>query len=268
MGGEPSAVRLANSFIGVAGVGERTERELWRAGVTHWDAFEGADVPGVGPTLADRIGAFVREGRERLAAGDARFFDAALPDRERWRLFEDFRDRAAYLDIETTGLSKRRDDVTVVSVHRGGETRTLVRGRDLSAGALEAALDDAALLVTFNGARFDVPFLESAFDTRLDRAHVDLLYPCRRLGLTGGLKAVERTIGIGRDRPDLSGRDAVRLWHRYARRGDEDALETLVDYNREDTANLATLMSAVADRLHATVFEAAVEGERPAGPAD
>ncbi|MDZ7701242.1 MAG: ribonuclease H-like domain-containing protein [Halobacteriales archaeon] len=251
-------MRLANSFIAVDGVGERTERDLWRAGITHWDAFDGATVPGVGPTLADRIGAFVDEARDRLAAGDARYFASTLPDREAWRLFEDFRDRTAYLDIETTGLSQHRDDVTVVSVHGAGGTTSLVRGRDLSAGALEAALDDAELLVTFNGARFDVPFLEASFDVALDHAHVDLMYPCRRLGLTGGLKAVERTIGVERDRPDISGLDAVRLWRRYARRGDEDALETLVEYNREDTVNLETLMETVADRLHREVFEAAL----------
>ena len=265
MAGAPDPVRLANSFIGVDGVGERTERDLWRAGVTHWDAFDGATAPGVGPTLGDRIGAFVDEARGRLAAGDARFFAEALPDREAWRLFEDFRDRAAYLDIETTGLSRRRDDVTVVTVHCPGDTRTLVRGRDLSREALEAALADAAVLVTFNGARFDVPFLETSFGLELDRAHVDLMYPCRRLGLTGGLKAIERTVGIGRDRPDLGGRDAVRLWHRYARRGDEGALETLVDYNREDTANLEMLMETVADRLHREVFEATLAEGAPAG---
>lgn len=253
-------MRLANSFIGAEGVGERTERQLWRAGITHWDAFDPAAVPGVGPTLADRIQAFIDTGRDRLAAGDAGYFEAALPDRERWRLYEDFRDRAAYLDIETTGLSKHHDDVTVVSVHQGGETTSLVRGQELSAEALEAVLEEAAVLVTYNGARFDVPFLESAFDVRLDHAHVDLMYPCRRLGLTGGLKAVERTLGIDRDRPDLGGRDAVRLWHRYERRRDVEALETLVDYNREDTANLEALMETVVARLHDEVFAAALDG--------
>lgn len=253
-------MRLSNSFLPVEGVGERTERRLWRAGITHWEAFDGTTVPGVGPTLADRIESFIDEATGRLQAGDARYFASALPDRERWRLYEDFRDRAAYLDIETTGLSRHRDDVTVVSVHQAGETVSLVKGRDLTVDTLEAALADAAVLVTYNGARFDVPFLESTFDTHLDLAHVDLMYPCRRLGLTGGLKAVERTLGVARERPDLSGHDAVRLWHQYARRGDEAALETLVDYNREDTANLETVMAAVADRLHAEVFEAALDG--------
>jgi len=145
--------------------------------------------------------------------------------------------------------------VTTVSFHRAGETTTLVRGEDLTRTAVADQLADASLLVTFNGKRFDVPFLERSFDLDIDRPHVDLMYPCRQLDLTGGLKGIERTVGIDRDRPELSGRDAVRLWHQYER-GDEQALSTLVSYNRADTANLESLMDIVADRLHDEVFAA------------
>jgi hypothetical protein len=42
----------------------------------------------------------------------------------------------------------------------------------------------------------------------------------------------------------------VRLWHDYERRGNDEALETLVSYNREDTVNLRTVADEVARRLH------------------
>jgi uncharacterized protein YprB with RNaseH-like and TPR domain len=241
-------VRIEQSFIPVRGVGESTERDLWAAGVTSWDEFAGQPGP-VGPTLAERIEAFVDEASARLAAGDADYFGRRFPDGEAWRLYENFRDDACFFDIETTGLDRDRDRVTTVSAHRGGETTTLVRGEDLTAGALADLLGDAPLLVTFNGARFDVPFLESSFGVDLDRPHLDLLYPCRRLDLTGGLKPVERSLGIERDRPDISGRDAVRLWRAHER-GDADALETLVSYNREDAVNLRPLADRVCERLH------------------
>jgi len=54
--------------------------------------------------------------------------------------------------------------VTTVSFHRDGETTTLVAGEDLTAERLREQFADASLLATFNGARFDVPFLETAFD--------------------------------------------------------------------------------------------------------
>jgi uncharacterized protein YprB with RNaseH-like and TPR domain len=238
-------VRIENSFIPVEGVGEKTERRLWDAGVTRWDDFDGS---AVGSTTAERIESFVDTAQDRLADGDARYFRETFPSGSHWRCYENFSEEACFLDIETTGLDQDRDDVTVVGLHRGGETTTLVAGRDLTRERLQRHLGAANLLVTYNGKRFDVPFLETAFDVCVDVPHVDLMYPCRSLGLTGGLKAVEQAVGIERDRPDLSGRDAVRLWHRYER-GDEGALDTLVSYNRDDAVNLRALTEVVVDRL-------------------
>lgn len=246
-------MRIENSFIPVQGVGEATERRLWERGVTHWDEFER---DAVGETTAERIERFIDIARDHLDRGDPRFFRETFPSGSHWRCYENFRDSACFLDIETTGLSKHRDSVTVVGLHRAGETRTLVRGQDLAADALRRELREAKLLVTFNGKRFDAPFIEESFGLDLDLPHVDLMYPCRRLGLTGGLKEIEASVGIDRDRPDISGEDAVRLWREYER-GDGDALETLVSYNRDDAANLERLMDLVADRLHEDVFEPA-----------
>ena len=243
-------MRIENSFIPVHGVGEATERRLWNDGVTHWDAFDGSSV---GTTTERRIREFIATARDRLDAGDAAFFDEAFPSASRWRLYENFRDDACFFDIETTGLDARHNDVTIASFRRAGETTTLVRGEDLTRAAVAAQLADASLLVSFNGKRFDVPFLERAFDLDVDRPHVDLMYPCRRLDLTGGLKAIERAVGIDRDRPELSGRDAIRLWHQYER-GDDRALSTLVSYNRADTENLESLVEVVTGRLHDEVF--------------
>jgi len=255
--GASEGVRVENSFIPVEGVGETTERRLWRAGVTTWDEFDrGVDVRSVGETTADRIERFVADARDRLAADDTGFFERRLPDGEVWRLYEDYREEACFFDIETTGLSQHRDRVTTVTVHRGDDTETLVRGRDLDAERLREHLD-APLIVTYNGARFDVPFLETSFDLSIEAPHLDLIYPCRSLGLQGGLSGVERALGVERDRPDVSGEDAVRLWYEYERHDRERALEELVAYNRKDTENLRQVADDVTERLHRETFERA-----------
>lgn len=237
-------MELRNTYIGVEGVGEVTERRLWERGARTWSEF---DPSLCGATTADRIESFIEEARPRLRAGDSAFFDRRLPTAERWRLYEDFREEATFFDIETTGLDQDRNRVTCVSAHRAGDTETLVRGDDLTRGNLESLLD-APLLVSFNGARFDAPFLESSFDVSVDAPHLDLMYPCRRVGLSGGLKAIEPAVGVDRDRPDISGQDAVRLWHEHER-GVDGALETLVEYNREDAVNLRTVADAAVERL-------------------
>jgi uncharacterized protein YprB with RNaseH-like and TPR domain len=243
-------VRIENSFVPVRGVGEKTERRLWEAGITHWDDFEPSHV---GEMQGETITDYIDRARDRLAAGDAAFFDRAFPSGSRWRLYENFRESACFFDIETTGLDARHSEVTTVSFHRADETTTLVRGADLTRATIRRELDAADLLVSFNGKRFDVPFLERSFDLDITQPHLDAMYPCRKLDLTGGLTAIERAVGIERDRPDISGRDAVRLWHAYER-GDDDALATLVSYNRADTVNLKTLLDIVSRRLHDSVF--------------
>jgi uncharacterized protein YprB with RNaseH-like and TPR domain len=243
-------VRVENSFIGVDGVGEQTERSIWEAGVTHWDEFEPSVVGG---KRGDRIDQFIDEGRDYLDAADVAYFDRQFPSSEQWRLYETFSDRACFFDIETTGLDQSRNQVTTVSLHQAGDTETLVAGDDLTAGNLRAAFADADMLVTFNGKRFDVPFLEANFDVDLQRPHLDLMYTCKQVGLSGGLKQVEKDIGIERDRPDISGRDAVRLWREHER-GQDGSLETLISYNREDTVNLQTLADEVTTQLDEQVF--------------
>lgn len=253
-------MRIENSFIPVEGVGERTEQKLWSRGITEWDAFH---PEAIGGKRGDRIASFIDIATDHLERNDARFFRDTFPTESHWRLYENFRTETCFLDIETTGLDKRHDDVTVVGTYRDGDTRTLVRGRDLTPAAVRRELDRSSLLVTFNGKRFDVPFLESAFDLQLDVPHVDLLYPARRIGLTGGLKTIEDTIGIDRDRPDISGRDAVRLWRAH-QRGDPDALDRLCDYNREDVVNLEVVLDHVCGQLHEQVFDEAL----PDSPTD
>lgn len=71
--------------------------------------------------------------------------------------------RMLAVDIETTGLDPRVDDVTCACAFDpdGGVARAFVFGRDGAAAREEflALLDGAPRLCAFNGARFDLPFL-------------------------------------------------------------------------------------------------------------
>jgi len=106
-------------------------------------------------------------------------------------------------------------------------------------------------LISYYGTVFDVPFLRVAFpQVNWDLPHFDLCFAGRKVGLTGGLKMVERTLGIGRDNAiaEVDGFEAVRLWRAHER-GDPTALTRLVDYNEADTRNLAQIAAVVYDRL-------------------
>ena len=87
-------------------------------------------------------------------------------------------------------------------------------------------------------------------ELRFDMPHLDLCPAGHKAGLKGGLKKVEKLVGISRpDEVDgLSGYEAVLLWQAH-KGGDEAALDTLISYNKEDTANLHTLAWKVHERL-------------------
>lgn len=124
-----------------------------------------------------------------------------------------------------------------------GQTYTVfVAGQNLA--ELPAYLARFRVITTFNGAGFDLRFLRAAFPTlALPPLHIDLRGVTRKLGLTGGLKAIEQTLSLPRDPAvaHLSGFDAVLLWARY-RRGDRTALELLIQYNTEDVVHLTTIL--------------------------
>jgi uncharacterized protein len=145
----------------------------------------------------------------------------------------------AYLDIETTFSGS----ISVIGIYRHDMGTIQLVGDGVRDLPLYEALDGVQTLVTFNGTCFDLPVIRRRLyaDLKRDFEHCDLMYVCRRKGLRGGLKKVEEMLGIARATAGISGWDAPRLWHRYDTFGDEDALRTLLEYNREDVVNLALL---------------------------
>ena len=152
----------------------------------------------------------------------------------------------AYLDIETTGLSPWQSEITVVGIHicNGAESRFIqLVGDDITADSILEALKGVSILHTYNGSRFDLPFISSrlGIDLAQQFTHRDLMYDCWRNNLYGGLKGVERQLDIKRRLTEINGFEAVRLWWRYVNDYDQAALKTLLEYNKEDVLNLKTL---------------------------
>ena len=145
----------------------------------------------------------------------------------------------AYLDIETafdgsiTVIGIFRPDVGTIQLVGGGVT-------DLN---LYRALEGIRTIYTYNGGCFDLPVIRRRLqvDLKQDFRHHDLMRDCWKQGLKGGLKKVELKIGIARGTAGLSGWDAPKLWHRFETIGDQDALDLLLRYNRDDVINLPRL---------------------------
>ena len=152
----------------------------------------------------------------------------------------------AYIDIETTGLSWLDSEITVVGIYlansKGNRLEQLVGG-DISQNNLQQAVKGVSNIYTYNGSRFDLPFIRESLGVDLETmaSHHDLMYDCWRCNLRGGFKAVEQQLGISRQLKGISGLDAIFLWQRYRDHGDQEALSTLLKYNEEDVTNLKVL---------------------------
>lgn len=157
----------------------------------------------------------------------------------------------AYLDIETTGLSPRMGELTVIGIcleddHHHEMVQLLED--DISEVMLLKITKNVEMLYTYNGTRFDLPFIKARLGIDLTQycSHIDLMYECWRRRLYGGLKGVEKQLEIKRKLTGIDGRMAVKLWYDYKFYGDQQALATLLEYNKEDVLNL----KLVREKLH------------------
>jgi hypothetical protein len=232
---------IESSFCFLPGVGLRTERRWWRQGIGTWTEFlSSPSIASLGRHRKARYDEALNEAKEHRAQEDARYFGLHLYASDHWRLYEWLRPRAVYLDIEMNSFGR----ITVVGLYGHGGFTSLVEGDLFTRQRLCDELAQYDLLVTFNGASFDLPvLLASVQGLPLDQPHIDLCLLGRQLGYRGGLKAIERELGMPRraDLCGLSGADAGQLWNRWRHRRDEEARERLLAYNEADCVNLQPL---------------------------
>ncbi len=242
---------LTKSFIFAKGMTEEQERVLWSKGLTTWDLLrkhpgEAAEV--MGPSRAQKLIEAVMMAQQALERKDAAWFKTNWPDRELWRLWQGYSEltRIALVDIETTGLTPGYDQITVIGLADGVGAKVFVAGRPMPGDEVlekfREAIKNYDLIVTFNGANFDIPFIEKQFrDThfRFEQPHLDLLWPARSMGLNGGLKDMEKQIGIQRtaDIKEMRGLEAIQLWGAW-KGGDQAAYQRLTTYCKADCVNL------------------------------
>ena len=263
---------LRHTFLCFPGITPTRERRLWAAGVKEWSGLESAAAAGVLKADHAALSAMVPEYERRLEIGDAEFFERRLKGAQKLRLIHDFHGNMAAVDIETSGTNIDAGVTTIIGLCTPDGFHSYVAGSDLEQAP--ALLAKHAMLVTFNGARFDLPILREEFggawgysglkkeDTDWGggqpmlfdtlpappaaQAHVDLMVGMREIGYRGGLKKIEKAIGLARPEgiEGFDGYAAVMTWRRWlAVQPQADAevahlLKRLIAYNLYDCVSL------------------------------
>jgi len=243
---------IRQSFIFLDKVGNNTEKKIWKQGINDWDLFLKTNkIDGLSKPRKLYHDRQLIKARNALYSFDSSYFIDKLPQAEMWRLYEFFKDEAVFLDIETSGIG-RFDTITVVGLFDGIDTKTMIRGINLDYNYLRRELKKYKLIVTYNGAAFDLPFIRKRHPGLLPEIpHFDLKSACERIGLSGGLKEIEKKMGIKRNQiiEKMHGGDAATLWRMHRATGDDYYLRLLVEYNEEDVINLKTIADYAVGKL-------------------
>lgn len=173
---------------------------------------------------------------------------------------------ALFLDIETTGLSAERSHLYLFGClyQESGCWKLkqwLLENPFEERAALREICDFVRgfkLLIHFNGAGFDLPYLNAhALARQLDPPFLSMpsldlfreLRCCKKLfGMAGARqKDFETFLGVRRD-DKYDGGKLIEVYHKYCKTGDDVLLHLLLLHNREDVLGMAALMALLPYR--------------------
>jgi len=250
---------IRKSFIFLDKIKYRKERNIWKNGIHNWDDFLRSErVVGIDKEKKGYFDRKIIEARSNLYNEKSGYFVDKLPNAEHWRLYKFFREDAVFLDIEVNGVG-RNADITVIGLYDGTNTKTMVKDVNMDIQLLRQELQKHKLIVSFNGKSFDIPHIKNRYGEVIpDMPHMDLKHLAPRTGLKGGLKDIEKKLGIRRVNElidKMQGGDASCLYRMFKGSGDKHYLELLVEYNEEDCVNLQKIADYIYEKLESEICE-------------
>lgn len=239
---------LNNTFIHLKGKNLEAERKLWMQGILSWsDYIDKFPVQlSLSPDFSNTDN--LESSFKALKEIDFSFFSKIIHHYEYYRLALTFPEKVIFVDIETTGLSLHYDQITLIGWSIGNEYGAYIQGQDIT--HFKDKMREAQLIVTFNGTMFDLKFIKKAFpDIDIPPVHIDLRFFCKRVGLTGGQKAIEKELGFKRNDNlhKMDGESAPVLWYKY-KHGSLESLKTLIEYNHADVDGMKFLFDECIKR--------------------
>ncbi|MGN1381665.1 MAG: ribonuclease H-like domain-containing protein, partial [Eubacterium sp.] len=190
------------------------------------------------------------------------------------------------LDIETTGLRPYKDQVILIGFvlpEKDAEGNSVMHAVQLFAQSPEEEKDlllaaDKILqtldcVITYNGRRFDIPFLQ----TRAKKHHLTIaapydldLYqvirnysPLHQVLPSLRQKSIEIYMGLSDSRDDeIDGGESVRLYMEYLNTGEDRLLQTILLHNHDDILQLLRILPILEScDLHRAMFHLGLPSE-------
>lgn len=245
---------INTSLLHFTGIGRKNVEKLHSIGLNDWKSIlDNADLLPFSENIKSKLLSEILIFLEKYEKGNLKFFAENLHSTEKWKILAEYFEQASYFDIETNGETYG-DNITLIVCYHKGRLYKFLNGDNLE--AFLDLLDDITLLVSFNGTSFDIPMVQNYFHIpKIPCAHVDLRWLAYHVGFKGGLKEIERSIGI--HRPEhlvgMNGMDAIYLWLDWKNNNNKEALNILIHYCCADVLSLQLLAGKILDMHKAPV---------------
>lgn len=239
---------LYSSLIQVSNITSTREEQYWKKGIfTLEDLYHSLNqqLSFFENNLSDEIDEIITNGSQNIDK-IAEMFENKTGKKDLYRIAYSIPNDVVFLDIETTGLSHMYHYITMIGWIKNGRYDYWLVGTNPN--RFFEVIRNAKMIITFNGQRFDLKFIDLLFPELNIRKkpHLDLCPFCRRFGLTGGQKEIEQNVGYIRPDQihDCDGKEAVILWYRFLF-GESDTLNSLILYNCYDVCGMMYILDYV-----------------------
>ncbi|MCB1156743.1 MAG: ribonuclease H-like domain-containing protein [Leptospiraceae bacterium] len=246
---------IEKAFLHFKGVGTKVREKLEEEGIQDWKHFlqynkEDKKLQRLAGNLQFELQRYLKAKEEK----DIAFFVKHIHPKERFLLLAEYFDDLSFFDIETNGQTWG-DCITTIACFHKGKIYNFVSGENME--EFLQLLEDVKLLVSFNGASFDIPIVLQYYHIPyLVCPHIDLRWVCHYAGIRGGLKLIEKIFGIKRpaNLEGVDGLDAIILWHNWITRKDRSSREKLIRYCSCDAISLKILCTEILKEYGYTHF--------------
>lgn len=240
---------INRSFLHFTGIGRKNLERLHSCGLTDWNrVLDNTNLLPFSEKMKIKLLSEISISVKHYENKNLNFFSEKLHPTERWTILAEYFEQASYFDIETNG-EPYGDNITLIVCYHKGRLYKFLNGENLE--SFLDLLDDITILVSFNGTSFDIPMVQNYFHIpKIPCAHVDLRWLAYHVGFKGGLKEIEKSIGIQRpaNLVGINGMDAILLWMEWKNNRNQEALNILIHYCSADVISLQLLAGKILEK--------------------